>query len=206
MISWIVASHRPEVLAENLGATLALGPGDELVVVEHAASIAAAYNQGQARATQPIRCYVHHDVRVADPARLRDELVRSCTPEVGMVGLIGSRDYAIPWWDGTTCGSVVDARMGRLDFGPGGECTYLDGLLLATAQPVVWDESYPGWHGYDHDMCEQQLAAGRHNWCLSGGAEMVLHNTAGPTDVGRLNGWAAGLARFREKWRRRDGG
>jgi hypothetical protein len=200
MISWIVASHRPEVLAANLAATLVLGDCDELVVVENSPSIAVAYNRGQARATQPIRCYVHQDVQVLDPTRLRSELLVHCTPKVGMVGVVGSVDRVVPWWEGVCRGSAVDARMGVLDFGAGGECAYLDGLLLATAQRLVWDEDYPGFHTYDHDMCEQQLAAGRRNWCLTGGAGLVLHNTAGPTDVARLNGWDAGLARFRRKW------
>jgi hypothetical protein len=200
VISWIVASHRPDVLAANLGETLVLQGADELVVVENAGSIAAAYNAGQARARQPVRCYVHQDVRLLDPERLRAELLEHCRPEVGVVGVVGSREPALPWWDGTCCGSVRDARLGLLDFGPGGQCAYLDGLLLATAQTLEWDEGYPGWHLYDHDVCAQMLARGLPNRCIDDGADMVLHNTTGPTDVAQLNGWDAGLARFRGKW------
>jgi hypothetical protein len=201
VISWIVASHHYPTLRDNLGATIRGVDADEVVVVENGASIAAAYNEGQARATQPIRCYVHHDVQIRAARRLRDQLVEHCTPAVGIVGVIGARTKALPWWDAEAkCGSVVDARMGRLDFGEGGECVYLDGLLLATAQTLTWDESYPGFHWYDVDICEQTLSNGLPNWCLSRGHELVLHNTGGGFDVDRLSGWAEGQQRFREKW------
>lgn len=198
MISYIVASHHYPTLRDNLAATVRGVGADEVVVVENAPSIAHAYNEGQLRATQPIRCYVHHDVRILDARRLRAELVEHCTPAVGVVGVIGSRDRAIPWWDGQTCGSVLDARMGLLDFGPGGECAYLDGLLLATTHDVTWDETYDGWHGYDHDMCEQQLQAGRSNWCLTG--LLVEHNTTGSSDVDLLDGFHQAIDRFKAKW------
>lgn len=202
MISWITASHRPDVLAENLEATLKLVGGDELVVVRDAPSIAAAYNEGQARATRPIRCYIHHDVQITDPERLRRALLAACTPDVGIVGVIGSTTRTVPWWEGVCRGSVIDARMGLLDMGPGGEVAYLDGLLLASVHGLGWDQGYEGWHLYDHDICAQQLAAGRPNRCLTGGAEMVLHNTTGPANTDALAGWDTGVVRFRGKWGR----
>jgi hypothetical protein len=200
VISYIVASHHWPTLRDNLAATVQGVGDDEVVVVENPTSIAAAYNEGQARARNPIRCYVHHDVQVLDPPRLRAALLAECRPDVGMVGLIGSRTPVVPWWDGDTLGSVVDGRLGLLDFGPGGECAYLDGLLLATAQHVDWDETYPGFHLYDHDMCQKMLARGLPNVCLTGGKGLVLHNTTGPADVNRLAGWDAGVALFNAKW------
>lgn len=203
MISWIVATHDRCVLEANLAATLPIvwAAGDELVVVEGAPSIAAAYNKGQAQAGQPVRVYVHHDVQILQP-ELRDRLIERCTADVGIVGVVGSRDRAVPWWDGDRLGSVVDARLGRLDFGRGGPAATLDGLLLATVHSLEWDETYPGWHLYDHDMCRQQLVAGRTNWCLDGGAELVRHNTTGTRNMAELNGWDAGVTRYREKWNR----
>jgi hypothetical protein len=200
VISWIVASHHYPTLRDNLGATIRGVDQDEVVVVENATSIAAAYNEGQARATQPIRAYIHHDVRIGDARRLRAELVEHCTPAIGWVGVIGSRNRVLPWWDGERCGSVVDARMGLLDFGEGGTCAYLDGLLLATVHEWKWDESYPGWHWYDHDICEQALDRFLPNWCLTDGHQLVLHNTAGSAVTDQLPGWNEGKARFVEKW------
>jgi Glycosyltransferase like family len=206
MISWIVATHDREILQANLLGTLEpeIDGDDEIIIVQDAPSIAVAYNRGATIATRPVRCYVHHDVRVLDAGRLRAGLLEACTARVGMVGVIGSTDAVLPWWDGHGCGSVIDARAGLLKFGPGGQrCAYLDGLLLATAQQVTWDESYPGWHGYDHDVCQQMLARGLTNWCLEDGGGLVAHNTGGPTDLRRVDGWAVASARFDEKWGRR---
>jgi hypothetical protein len=200
VISYIVASHDRDVLESNLLASVHLQDGDELIVVEAAPSIAVAYNQGVADAGNDVRCYIHHDVQILDPQVLRAVLLRHCTPAIGMVGVIGSRTPVLPWWEGDTLGAVVDARMGLLDFGPGGECAYLDGLLLATAQNVEWDESYPGFHLYDHDVCEQMRRRGLANLCLTDGHELVRHNTAGPGDTALLDGWDEGVARFWRKW------
>jgi len=200
MISWIVASHDSTVLDSILRPSLRFGPGDELVVISGARSIAEAYNEGQARAVNDVRAYLHHDVALLDWARLREQLLTFCQPHIGMVGVVGSWNRALPWWEGAHCGSVLDSRHGMLGTGRGGQCAYLDGLLLATAQTVEWDESYPGWHGYDHDMCEQMLHKGLVNWCLTGGHEMVRHHTNGPRDPDQITGWSEALARFREKW------
>lgn len=200
MISWIVASHQPDVLAANLAATLTLSGGDELVLVENAPSIAAAYNEGQDRATQPIRCYIHHDVQILDMDGLRSALVDACTAERGMVGVIGSRTHALPWWDGVMVGRVRDSRLGLIGPGGSGVVRYLDGLLLATAQAVVWDEGYPGWHLYDHDVCRQMTERGLPNWCIGGGDRLVLHNTTGSTNTAHLRHFDDNMRLFKAKW------
>jgi hypothetical protein len=204
VISWVVASHDRDVLAANLQPALdaAAAEGDEVLVVRDAPSIAAAYNQGRASAHGDLIAYVHHDVRVVDLPRLRAGLLFACRPDVGMVGVVGSRVPGWPWWDtGALCGSVIDSRMGRLDFSPGAQwAAVLDGLLLATSQPHAWDEGYAGWHGYDHDMCVQMLARGLANWCLPRGADLVEHHTTGSSDVSQLIGWDEAAERWHAKW------
>lgn len=194
MISWIVASHQPDVLDANLLPTLT-DPDDEVIVIRDAPSIAVAYGQGQALATLPIRCYVHQDVQILDLAKLRAELAQWCQPWTGIVGVAGCRCRAIPWWTGASAGAVIDERIGEVGRRRGGEVAYLDGVLLATMHEVTWDEDYPGWHGYDHDICEQALRQGLANWCLDG--PLIRHNTTG--------GWKPpefddAMQRFREKW------
>lgn len=229
MISWIVASHDRGVLAQNLLASLdpdgatnddtwrafrpcpgvevearglhGVAQDDELIVIRGAGSIAQAYNLGQQHATEAVLCYVHHDVLITNLAALRSLLGSVCVPDVGIVGVVGSREPVVPWWDGDKVGSVRDARLGLLNFGPGGTtCAYLDGLLLATRHHLSWDTSIPGWHLYDHDICQQMLEAGHPNYCLPQGAQLVEHNTTGSTDVTKLPGWAEGVQAFRAKW------
>lgn len=202
-ISWVVATHDPAVLAANLqpALTAAAAAGDQVIVVRDASSIAAAYNEGDRQAQHPIRCFVHHDVEVLNLDGLRAELYRGCVGPVGMVGVVGSVEIGWPWWDEQRVGSVVDARLGRLDFSRGGQpAAILDGLLLATAQPLTWDEDYTGWHGYDHDACMQMLHRGRPNWVIRDGADLVRHNTIGPTATSRIGGWEDAAARWHAKW------
>lgn len=197
-ISWIVATHDREILNRSLL------PGfpveDELVVVDDAPSIAAAYNEGTAKASHRIRVYVHHDVAILDAPRLRDLLAEHCTGVNGIVGVVGSRTPVVPWWQGDHVGSVIDARHGQIGPGGHGEAAYLDGLLLATAQDLVWDETYAGWHLYDHDISQQMLAAGYGNVCLPDGAQLIRHENNGPRSVERLDGWSEAVDAFRAKW------
>jgi hypothetical protein len=225
VISWIVASHDEGILDGNLLATLpvdtprsprwsdssadpsveVLSAGaDEVVIVRDMPSIARAYNVGQRVARGSVYCYVHHDVRVLDLRGLRLALLATVRRDLGMVGVIGSRVGVVPWWDagaGQLVGSVLDTRLGRLDFGGCGQVAFLDGLLLATAHDdLVWDETIPGWHLYDHDQCQQQIAAARPNYVIGGGADLLEHRTGNPTSTGRLPGWAEAEAVFRAKW------
>jgi hypothetical protein len=203
VISWIVASHDPAILAANAlpGLEAAAQLGDQVVIVRDGRSIAEAYTDGQAQAGHPVRCYLHHDVRIRSVPALRAALLDACTLDVGIVGVIGSTSRTLPWWEGATCGSVRDARLGLLNFGPGGHpAAYLDGLLLATTHQLAWDRGYTGWHLYDHDICHQQLVNGRDNWCLPAGRDLVEHHTTGPTSMTRLTGWDEGIDRFRLKW------
>lgn len=206
MISWIIATHDPMILMANFAASYLDPSDDEVVIVEGAESIAKAYNEGQRRATRPIRCYVHHDVQICDLRRLREELTHHTTPEVGVVGVVGSRTPVLPWWDGDTLGSVFDVRIGHMDYGPGGQCATLDGLLLATVHEVEWDESIPGWHGYDYDICRQMLERGLPNYCLTAGNQLINHNTAGPRDPAHVSGWDYAVTQLRRKWRLDDAG
>lgn len=200
MISWIVATHDRAVLERFLLPTVPVD--DELIIVDNAPSIAVAYNEGTSRASHRIKAYVHHDVVLVDTERLRQHLFAFCNGVNGIVGVIGSRTPVVPWWSGEMVGNVVDTRSGFGAIGPGGEgaAAYLDGLLLATAQDLIWDETYDGWHLYDHDICQQALAAGLVNVCLPGGKDLVRHETSGPHRVRDIAGWAAAVEVFRGKW------
>lgn len=214
---WPAAASRAEALEEGADCEVRFLPGgDQLLIIRNATSIARAYRYADLF-TRPgdIRCYLHQDVRILDLAQLRLLLHTSCRADAGIVGVIGSAEVpawdldgrepplVCPWWDAPArVGSVRDSRLGLLNFSPGDEpAEVVDGLLLATCQPIAWDTDYEGWHLYDHDACAQMLDVGLTNWVLPAGHELVEHNTTGPTSLAALTGWAEGVARFDLKWR-----
>lgn len=206
MISYIVMSNDKAVLERNLLRTLKLKNDDEIIVVMDKPSAAIALNIGIVKVKNAIKCFVHSDVVILDNERLRYELSEHCDAKTGIVGVIGSKGTQIPWWEKETCGSIIDGRLGLLDFDGGDcECVVMDGLMLATAQDVQFDESFPGFHIYDYDICKQMTAKGLPNYCLRDGKSLIAHNCKGPTNTEELDSsYLGNLARFNNKWKQED--
>jgi hypothetical protein len=200
MISYIVASHDERILNDNLLASLDLGQ-DQLIIVNEK-SIAIAYNRGLRKAKNKIKCFIHHDIFIKDSKKLRQLLIKHCKNDAGIVGVIGSKSAeALPWWSYDHCGSAFDARMGEIYFSAGNEeCALLDGIILATAQNIRFDESYPGYHMYDHDICRQAIEAGWSNFCLPNGSDLIFHNTKASSDVNELKHWNECVEIYKNKW------
>jgi hypothetical protein len=203
MISWIIASHRAEILNRILLPSLdhVTDLGDELVIVRDSRSITEAYHAGQQLAVHPVHVYVHHDVKITNLPVLREQLIEH-TQAYGIVGVVGSRTPTLPWWVGPVLGSVVDSRLGTINFGPGDVCSVVDGLLMATRHIVDWAPDAPGWHGYDHDVCLQLLAQGMTNFCLTSGHQLVEHHATSPVSVDHLTGWHEATSWYTDRWSR----
>ena len=200
-ISYIACTHNPNILKKCLMQSLILQDDDELIVIEGANSIAKGYNSGIDRAKNKIKCFIHHDLIVTNPILLRMNLLAYCIEDIGMVGIVGSQTDATPWWEGQCVGSVVDSRNGILFFSDGKEfCLHLDGLMLATYQDVRFDESIPGFHLYDQDICKQMEKQGKKNFCLKDGYRMVTHFTNGPNNIAQIDGYAEAMAIYNAKW------
>ena len=200
-VSYITCTHNKNILEKCLLQSLILKDEDELIVVENAKSIAEGYNTGIDQAKNKIKCFIHHDLIVTNPILLRMNLVAYCIDDIGMVGVIGSQTDAAPWWDGQCVGSVVDSRNGILYFSDGKQfCLHLDGLMLATYQDVRFDESIPGFHFYDQDICKQMEKQGKKNFCVKDGYRMVTHFTNGPNNIAQINGYAEAMEIYKEKW------
>jgi glycosyltransferase involved in cell wall biosynthesis len=200
-VSYITCTHNKNILEKCLLRSLILKDDDELIVVENAKSIAEGYNTGIDQAKNKIKCFIHHDLIVTNPILLRMNLVAYCIDDIGMVGVIGSVTDAAPWWEGQCVGSVIDSRNGILYFSDGKEfCLHLDGLMLATYQDVRFDESIPGFHLYDQDICKQMEKQGKRNFCVKDGYRMVTHFTNGPMDISQINGYAEAMEVYKEKW------
>jgi hypothetical protein len=200
-ISYIACTHNTNILEKCLVQSLILQDDDELIVVEGAKSIAAGYNLGIDKANNKIKCFIHHDLIVTNPILLRMNLLAYCIKDVGIVGIVGSQTDAAPWWEGQCVGSVVDSRNGILYFSDGKQfCLHLDGLMLATWHDVRFDESIPGFHLYDQDICKQMAAKGLSNFCIKDGYRMITHFTQTPMDMSKINGYAEAMEIYNAKW------
>jgi hypothetical protein len=200
-ISYIACTHNTHILEKCLVQSLILQDEDELIVIEGANSISKGYNSGIDRAKNKIKCFIHHDLIVTNPILLRMNLLAYCIEEIGMVGIVGSQTDATPWWEGQCVGSVVDSRNGILYFSDGKQfCLHLDGLMLATWHDVRFDESIPGFHLYDQDICNQMAVKGLSNFCIKDGYRMITHFTQTPMDMSKINGYAEAMAIYNAKW------
>jgi hypothetical protein len=200
-ISYITCTNNKDLLNKCLLRSLELEHEDELIVVESPESIALGYNCGIDKAKHKIKCFIHHDIIVSNSTALRMNLMSYCTSNIGIVGVIGSTTDTTPWWEGNGIGNVIDSRMGIIYFGEGnGYCQHLDGIVLATAQEVRFDEDIPGFHLYDQDICKQMTSKGLKNFCLKDGFRLVTHYTGAPSSIVQINGYADALDSYRKKW------
>jgi glycosyltransferase involved in cell wall biosynthesis len=200
-VSYIACTHNTNILEKCLMQSLILQDDDELIVIEGAKSIAEGYNNGIDKAKNKIKCFIHHDLIVTNPVLLRMNLLAYCIEDIGIVGIVGSQTEAAPWWEGQCVGSVVDSRNGILHFSDGKQfCLHLDGLMLATCQDVRFDESIPGFHFYDQDICRQMAEKGLHNFCIKDGYRMITHFTQTPMDMSKIAGYKEAMAVYAKKW------
>jgi len=190
----------------------------ELIQIKGANSLAEAYNQGIKLAKHKIKCFIHQDVIILND-RLEEALVRYCTEDVGMVGVIGTKNSdAIPWWEGSMpgiynnpssdlIGGILDSELGFCIYNQqGGDCALLDGVFLATCQDIEFDERYFGFNVgkmsfYDQDICRQLLARGFKNFCLPLGHQLVVHNTGKSSFLG----FEENKKLYKEKWNMKKG-
>jgi hypothetical protein len=181
MISYISAVNNDNIYYGHLYRSLhPLPDGDELIDVRGFRDAGEAYNHGVSIAKNDIKCFIHQDIVVIDPEALRSSIVSECMKDdVGIVGLIGTTDRnSCPWWANpqAVIGSIIHTLGLILGHRNGGDAAILDGLLLATAKDVVFDEGYKAFHWYAHDICQQMLEAGFTNRCLSNGRKLAVHN------------------------------
>ena len=147
----------------------AVGPGAPILVRRHQTSIHEAYNSliDEARS----RSYgglilLHDDVQIRDLG-LPDKVRSAFTdPAVGVVGAVGARaTHSIEWWQYDAHG-YVDQLGQPADFGRGDyEVDTVDGVFMALSRPAMeavrlLPAEYPGFHGYDAELCSQVQAAG----------------------------------------------
>lgn len=205
-----------ETLFAGLEASLAPFAGAvRIEALRGAASIASGYNALARRAAASpgdVLCFIHQDARLLFDAAAVLPAYLERLPDAGVLGFCGSAAQR-PGWQWHRCppcfGGLLqgDGDGAPLEFLPPpaeadglrwAEVQTLDGYCLFVRQSVYaaiggFDESYPGWHGYDLDICLRALAAGYRNYVIS---QPSRHYSWGVAD----DDLRASLAAFAEKW------
>jgi hypothetical protein len=141
-----------------------------LITISGQTSIATAYNAilnlaVSGEAAVDVLVLLHDDLEITDPyweEKLRNVLSMG---NIGILGIAGgTRGNGIAWWNHSPIGHQQTDVM-LIDFGVrSGFADLLEGSLLAITERglgrIYFDTQYPGFHGYDVDICAQVAEAG----------------------------------------------
>lgn len=146
-------------------------PERPLLALAGQTSIAVAYNTilsalvGQYGDELDAVILLHTDLEILDPQAEQKILEALAEPDVALVGVCGGGgELGTSWWDCNPIGhQQINDRF--LDFGTRiGDVDVLEGSLLAfspwAARWLRFDESYPGFHGYD-SICLSARSLGK---------------------------------------------
>jgi len=177
--------------------------GREVIAIAGHTSIATAYRKIQvaARLRHDILILQHDDLEIVDPdfeAKIC-EAIDGGADLVGVAG--GGSDGGIAWWNQNPVGHQrTDVR--DIDFGTrSGDVQCLEGSLIAMSSWASWlpfDRDYPGFHGYDADICRQVVSEGRRVAVVD--IDTWHHTPMGFKSTQSERDWLAADAIFRQKW------
>lgn len=183
-----------------------------VVALSGQTSIAAAYNAildvfTERRLAVDIVVLLHSDLQITDEAfetKLAAALAQD--DDVVLAGVAGGGGaQGTAWWGDAPIGhQLLDS--GLLDFGRrSGFVDMLEGSLLAftpwAAANLRFDETYPGFHGYD-EICLQARAAGKR--CYVADIDTHHHTTAGRFRTAQsADDWHTAHAQSLVKWGKR---
>ena len=184
--------------------------GNRLISLREQPSIAVAYNSilDQAQDAPDLEGVVllHDDVALDDDTLLPRLRQLFADGAVGIAGAMGGRGKrrGMSWWTCERAVGVVHDSVGVLrgKVPLPADAETLDGLLLAlspwAARNIRFDTSYPGFHGYDADVCSQVTAAGLRAVVIE---MQLVHHTGGPFgSPSSYEDWMRATLRWRSKW------
>ena len=184
MISIIICSRKvdiPESLRQNVESTI--GCDFEWIIVDNSNNqynIFQAYNEGVARSTGDILCFMHDDILFLTDG-WGGKVQRHLEMGVGLIGVIGNHllpDHPASWWttslrsghvvqrshvDNRNTDIIFDKyRQPSLNYS---EVVTVDGLWFCMPKNLFsrirFDEdTFHGFHCYDTDICMQVLQLG----------------------------------------------
>jgi GT2 family glycosyltransferase len=220
MISIIICSRKPDIpqeLKRNIAETT--GVEYELIIIDNSKnkySIFAAYNEGVRKAKYPYLCFAHEDILFHTPQWGTALVEHLKNKETGLVGVIGGHYmpvFSASWWQAdlssgiyiqgyTKKGKYSACLTKSVDFlkdKKSIEVVTVDGLWFCIPKSlfstITFDEqTYPGFHCYDVDICMQVRNAGYKVLVVSD--ILIEHKSVGNAD----EQWLKNLALFYFKW------
>jgi glycosyltransferase involved in cell wall biosynthesis len=176
-VSFIICSHRPEMLRKTLDSIQSRihSLEAEYISIEDARSLADGYNRGIQQASGDILVFCHHDIEILSED-FEAHLVEAMAA-YDVVGLAGTSHLVSPTWLDSgpphVHGQVVYPRDDGYALNIFGDATFelmggleaLDGYFFATRREVVsrvlFDaETFDGFHLYDLDFTYRCHLAG----------------------------------------------
>lgn len=156
----------------------------EISFVKNAKSMTEGYNTGMRKSNAKYKVYLHQDVFIVNPYFIRDMLAVFQHPEIGMLGMVGTRklpESAI-MWDGPRIGKIyangiyqsMESIIGEVE-GDWESVEAIDGLLMATQYDIPWREDlFTDWDFYDVSQSQEFIRNGykvvvpnqRGPWCI----------------------------------------
>ena len=188
MISIIICSRHPDIsasLRENMEETI--GVEFEIVTIDNSHgkySNSSAYNRGVERSLYPYVCFVHDDVLFRKKNWGTNLISHLADKKVGIVGVAGGKmmtNVPASWAVGGRCIHIIqhlkNKKTAHVEVKDPSDFTgnrlpvvLLDGVFLAMRKDlfdvVRFDETIPGFHGYDFDISAQAVIAGFNNYVV----------------------------------------
>ena len=178
--------------------------GYPLHAVSGQTSIAVAYNAMLDLASgADALILLHDDLELTDPQALEKITAALAQPGVGIVGVAGGGAGAgIGWWGQAPIGHQKTDVM-NIDFGiRAGQVDVLEGSLLALNSRAIdnvrFDENYPGFHGYDADICMQAIDLDLSVQVID--VDTWHHTQMGYKSESSRSDWQRADQYFRDKW------
>lgn len=176
-----------------------------LMALSGQTSICAAYNSilnaCDGRALDAL-ILLHDDLEITDPQAEAKFLEAATGDDVAMVGVCGGKgDRTLAWWTSETVGHQM-TDSGMLDFGTRtGDVAFIEGSVMVFSpwaiQHLRFDETYPGFLGYD-DVCLTARAAGKR--VVVADVDTHHHSTVGFKSPAIAAAWDVAEAIFQQKW------
>ncbi|MCS0674064.1 glycosyltransferase [Cytobacillus firmus] len=175
-VAFIYAVNDPKKFKESKSTIDQLKVPDgcevEVISIEGAESLTAAYNTGMYKSHAKYKVYLHQDVYILNE-NLLENIIKLFKkyPKLGLIGAVGAK--ILP---GNGIWSESKERYGKADESSAGykrplrnldiEGDYesvqaVDGLVMITQYDLPWrDDIFKGWHFYDTSQCFEFLKAG----------------------------------------------